>query len=58
MHVHVTSEYGEAKFWILPMVSLAESHGPNPHRLLEIQKIVEVRKNEIVKAWQEHFGQY
>jgi len=56
IHIHVTSEEGEAKFWLEPIVSLAVSHGLNPRRLNEIQGIVEERKNEIIKAWQRHFG--
>ena len=49
MHVHVTSEHGEAKFWIEPIVSLAVYHGLNSRKLTEIQKIVEARKDEINK---------
>jgi Domain of unknown function (DUF4160) len=56
MHVHVTSEQGEAKFWLEPIVSLAVYHGLNSRKLSEIQKIVEVRKDEIIKAWQTHFS--
>ena len=48
MHVHVTSEQGEAKFWLEPIVSLAVYHGLNPRKLSEIQKIVEVRKDDII----------
>ena len=55
MHVHVTCEDGEAKFWLEPIVSLAVSHGLNPIRLREIQGIIEAREDEIVKAWQRHF---
>ncbi|NCO82977.1 MAG: DUF4160 domain-containing protein [Nitrospirae bacterium] len=56
MHIHVTCEDGEAKFWIEPIVSLTVSHGLNPRKLNEIQKIVEEHKNEIIKAWQTHFS--
>ena len=56
IHVHVTCEDGEAKFWLEPLVSLAVYHGLNQKRLQEIQKIVEVRADEIKKAWQKHFG--
>lgn len=55
IHVHVTSEDGEAKFWIEPIISLAVSHGLNPRKLNEVQKIVEVHKDEITKTWQKHF---
>ena len=52
----MTCDEGEAKFWIEPIVSLAVSHGLNPRKLNEIQKIVEEHKNEITKAWQGHFS--
>lgn len=57
IHVHVTSENGEAKFWIEPIVSLAVYHGLDSRRLNELQKIVEEHKHEIIKAWQKHFSQ-
>ena len=56
MHVHITCEEGEAKFWLEPLVSLAVYHGLNPKKLGEIQKIVEERKDEIIEAWKAHFS--
>jgi hypothetical protein len=56
IHIHVTREEGEAKFWIEPIVSLAVYHGFNPKKLSEIQKIVEGHKNEILEAWERHFS--
>jgi hypothetical protein len=56
IHIHVTCDEGEAKFWVEPIVSLATSHGLNPRKLNEINNIVEEHKNEIVKAWQIHFS--
>jgi hypothetical protein len=55
IHIHVTCEAGEAKFWVEPVVSLAVCHGLNPRRLNEIQKIVEEHKDEIIKAWHSYF---
>ena len=57
IHVHVTCDKGEAKFWLEPIVSLAAYHGMTPKRLVEVQKIVEEHKNEIVKTWRKHFSQ-
>ena len=57
IHIHVTSAEGEAKFWVEPIVSLAVSHGLNPKRLNEIQKIVEAHRHEVIEAWHAHFGQ-
>jgi len=56
IHVHVTSEDGEAKFWLEPILSLAVYHGLNPKKLSEIHLIIEAHKDEIIKAWQKHFG--
>ncbi len=56
IHIHVTSEDGEAKFWLEPILSLADYHGLNQRKLNEIQNIIEGRKDEIIKAWQRHFG--
>ena len=55
MHVHVMSGSGEAKFWIEPVVALAENYGLNATELKKLHKIVEERQNEIKKAWKKHF---
>ena len=56
MHVHITCEAGEAKFWLEPIISLAMFNGLNQVKLKEIQKIVEEHKSEIVKTWKKHFS--
>jgi len=56
IHIHVTCENGEAKFWLEPIVSLATHYKLNPKRLREIQNIVEEHTDEIVEAWRKHFG--
>ncbi|MBF0411042.1 MAG: DUF4160 domain-containing protein [Candidatus Riflebacteria bacterium] len=56
IHVHITCEKGEAKFWLEPIISLAMYKGLNEKQLREIQKIVEKKQNEIIKAWKEHFN--
>ncbi|MDO9391116.1 MAG: DUF4160 domain-containing protein [bacterium] len=55
IHIHVTCETGEAKFWLEPIVSLAVNHGLNQRKLKDIQNIVEKHKDEIITAWQKHF---
>lgn len=55
-HYIFINEDGEAKFWLEPIISLAVSHGLNPRKLNEIQKIVDGHKDEIIKAWQRHFS--
>ena len=56
IHIHVTCENGEAKFWLEPIVSLATHYKLNPKKLREIQNIVEEHTDEIVEAWRKHFG--
>lgn len=55
MHIHVTSPDGEAKFWMEPIVSLAEFTGLSSKKLKEIQRIIEEKNSEITKAWKKHF---
>lgn len=54
-HVHVISPDGEARFWLEPIVALAENHGLNARQLKELQKVVERERNEINSAWDKHF---
>jgi len=55
LHVHVTCPDGEAKFWLEPIVALDQSSGLSPKLLKELQRIVEERRDEIVRKWQAHF---
>ena len=55
MHVHIQSPDGEAKFWLEPLVALVENYGLRPSELKEIQKVIEERNHEIIKAWKRHF---
>lgn len=55
MHIHVMGSQGEAKFWIEPDVSLAQSIGLSKKELNEIWKIIEARKDEIRLNWERHF---
>lgn len=56
IHVHVTSGNGEAKFWIEPTVELVENYGLNRKEIAEIQATIKERRDEIIRAWQQHFG--
>lgn len=56
MHVHLSSQDGEAKFWLEPVVALADyTAGLSKRHLREMQRIVEERRDEIEKAWKSHF---
>lgn len=55
MHVHITSPDGEAKFWIEPLVALANYSGYSEKQLKELSKLVEKHEKDIEKAWKTHF---
>jgi hypothetical protein len=56
MHIHVSSSNGEAKFWLEPIIALAQHYKLSRIELKEIQHIVEERSSEIKKAWKKHFS--
>ena len=53
-HIHIVSPEGEAKFWLEPTVALKDYTGFSAKQLNDLQKIVERRKDEIIKKWQAH----
>jgi hypothetical protein len=55
LHVHVISPEGEAKFWLEPKIELATNKGLKTTELVEVQRIVEERQNEIREHWRRHF---
>jgi hypothetical protein len=56
-HVHIATSDGTAKFWIEPIVSLADYYNLSSKQLNQLMKIVEEKKDEIIKAWNIHFAQ-
>ena len=56
MHVHVFCPEGEAKFWIEPQVDLVTNHGLARSQISQLKRVVQEHKDEIVKAWKDHFG--
>ncbi len=55
MHVHISSPHGEAKFWIDPVVALADYSGFSERELKLLAKVVEKNVKEIEKSWKKHF---
>lgn len=55
MHIHILSPDGEAKFWIEPIVALADYSGFSNRQIRELAKVVEKHAEEIKKAWKKHF---
>jgi hypothetical protein len=52
----VLGRQGEAKFWLHPEVRVAASVGFDRRALSELVTVVEQRREEIERAWHEHFG--
>jgi len=48
-------EGGEAKFWLRPEVSVATSAGLDARHLRRLLRVAEARRDEIERAWHEHF---
>ncbi len=56
MHIHARSAFGEAKFWLKPVVVLADSHGLDARTLRELREVITVNLSLIERAWNEHFS--
>ena len=56
MHVHVTHENHEAKFWLEPTVELAHNNGLKSNQIKQARRLIEEHKDEIKSQWQKHFG--
>lgn len=56
MHIHILSPDGEAKFWIEPVVALADYRGFSNRQITELKKVVEENVKEIEKIWKKHFS--
>ena len=56
MHVHVQGPDGEAKFWLEPVIALAQNYGLSDQQIRTVQTLVEGHADEICRAWRKHFG--
>ncbi len=57
IHIHASRSDAEAKLWLEPDIWVAESFGFNRREQAELVRIVEQRRDEIERAWHEHFGE-
>ncbi|MHB1292395.1 MAG: DUF4160 domain-containing protein [Sulfuricella sp.] len=55
LHIHVRGEGCEAKFWLTPMVRVADSDGFDSRTLRELAEVVEQNVELIERSWNEHF---
>jgi hypothetical protein len=51
----VETSDGKAKFWLEPLVALADFHGLKPQQLREIQRLVEKYEEKFKNDWNKHF---
>ncbi|MBK8187270.1 MAG: DUF4160 domain-containing protein [Cellvibrio sp.] len=56
MHVHIVSADGEAKYWLKPEIELANNFHFSRRQLKEIETLIEEHYDELISAWQQHFG--
>ena len=56
VHVHVTKDGADAKFWLSPSIAVAYNRGFGARAQADLMIIVERRRSEIERAWDEHFG--
>jgi hypothetical protein len=54
-HVHVSKGAGQAKFWLADW-RLAKARGFADRQLRLVQKKVQEHREELLRAWHEHFG--
>jgi Domain of unknown function (DUF4160) len=55
MHVHVQSQNDEAKFWLEPVIELAQFVGLSQREINEVSRLVQEHENDISIAWYTHF---
>ena len=54
-HVHVKKADSDAKVWLEPEVSVAESFGFNSGEIARILRIVRQNRSSFLRFWHEHF---
>ena len=56
LHIHVTRDGADAKFWLQPDVNVAYNKGFNARTLALLSRVIADRREEIERAWHEHFA--
>ena len=55
-HIHVIKAENEAKFWLEPVIEIAENYGFNNKEIRNITQIIEQYGDEIKHKFAEHIG--
>jgi hypothetical protein len=54
-HIHIETPDGAAKFWLEPLVSLANYYKLSEKELNRIETIVKEKKDDFINEWNKHF---
>lgn len=55
-HIHVIKAEKEAKFWLEPIIEIAENYGFNSKDIKKITLIIEQYGDELKRQFAEHIG--
>jgi hypothetical protein len=55
-HIHVKGAGCDAKIWLEPEISIAESYGFNSRELGRILRTITANRERILRAWHDHFA--
>ncbi len=56
VHIHVRRGRDNAKFWLWPNVEIAYNRGFSPSILRELMAVIEGRRGQIERAWNDFFS--
>jgi len=56
VHIHVKGRGCDAKIWLEPEISIADSFGFNAKELSSILRVIVENRDLILRAWHDHFG--
>jgi uncharacterized protein DUF4160 len=56
LHVHASRPDADAKLWLTPDIRVAESVGFSRKDQADLVRIIEARRDDIMGAWHDHFG--
>ena len=57
LHVHVATPDGVAKFWLEPIIALADFYNLSRKELREVEALIQEHEDEFKSAWRRHFLQ-
>jgi hypothetical protein len=56
VHVHIENSDGRAKINMLPLIEVAENKNIKPQDIKKALAIVEMYREDFIKAWNEYHG--